>query len=161
MQGTIARMGRPTRAHAAQTRQEQITPLMQALRNLNHSSRLSESPLCDLDCVRRRAATRRQRHYPRAHIIIAAVRSAHETAWAELGETGDAALAGDRRGGLAPTCAAVDYEATRAQWREHHEATPRAGALNAVACPRSGRAIAPVFCGIGVVPKPHPPARAG
>lgn len=65
--------------------------------------------------------------------VCAQVLRAHELAyvtqpwgydlrWATL----DVVLAGDRRGGLAPACAAVDYEAVRSRWREHHDRQLRA-----------------------------------
>lgn len=94
-----------------------IALLAQAIQHLNHPSRLSDSALCQLDGVRQRAATLTGYRYPRAHIVIAAVRQAYDAAWAELGETADAcclvvladALAGlsrresARKAGVSPT----------------------------------------------------------
>jgi hypothetical protein len=90
MQSTASRMGRPSRAQMERSRQEHTTLLVQALKHLHHPSRLSDSPLCELDCVRRRAATSRNCLYPRARLVIEAVKIAYETAWAELRGTGDA-----------------------------------------------------------------------
>lgn len=64
--------------------------LMRALQHLNQPSRLSDSPLCELEGVRRQAAILRGYRYPRAQVVIRAVRRAYEAAWAELGDTGDA-----------------------------------------------------------------------
>ena len=61
-----------------------------ALQHLNHPSRLSDSPLCQLDGVRRQAAALAGYRYPRAQIVMRAVRRAYEAAWAELGDTADA-----------------------------------------------------------------------
>ncbi len=104
------RAGRPSRAALARL-------LLRALQHLNHPSRLSDSPLCQLEGVRRQAAGLRGYRYPRAQVVIREVRQAHHRAWAELGETADArclvaladALAGvsrresARKAGVSPT----------------------------------------------------------
>ena len=88
------RAGRPSRAEAAQRaareRAALASLLLRALQHLNHPSRLSDSPLCQLPDVRRQAAGLRGYRYPRAQVVIRAVRQAHDRAWAELGETADA-----------------------------------------------------------------------
>ncbi len=94
MATTTTRIGRPSKDDLARRerreREEIAAQLARAVQHLNHPSRLSESPLCELPCVRARAATLRGQHFARARVVIAAVRQAHEAAWAELGETADA-----------------------------------------------------------------------
>ena len=115
------RIGRPSNAELlereAQARLIFVRLLTRALQHLNHPSRLSDSPLCQLEGVRRQAAGLRGYRYPRAQVIIQTVRQAYELAWAELGETEDAcclialadALAGlsreesARKAGVSPT----------------------------------------------------------
>jgi hypothetical protein len=89
-----ARPGRPSNADLLQ-REEQarlllVRLLVRALQHLNHPSRLADSPLCQLEGVRQQAAGLRGYRYPRARIVIEAVRQAYELAWSELGETADA-----------------------------------------------------------------------
>ena len=90
---TPTRTGRPSNADLArrvvQERRAAARLLTQALQHLNHPSRLSESPLCQLEGVKRQAAALGGYHYPRAHIVIEAVRQAYAAAWNELGETAD------------------------------------------------------------------------
>ena len=86
--------GRPSNSELAQ-REDQVRQIMvmlltRALQHLNRPSRLSDSPLCDLDGVRQQATALRGYRYPRAQVVIRAVRQAYETAWAELGGTEDA-----------------------------------------------------------------------
>ncbi len=64
--------------------------LMQALQHLNHPSRLSDSPMCQWQEVRQRALDSPNRLYPRAHVVIDAVRRSHAAAHAELEGTADA-----------------------------------------------------------------------
>jgi hypothetical protein len=94
MTTTTTRLGRPSKDDLAQREQREreavAAQLARAVQHLNHPSRLSESPLCELPCVRAHAAALRGQHFARARIVIAAVRQAHEAAWAELGETADA-----------------------------------------------------------------------
>ncbi len=86
--------GRPSNLEIAQredrARQHMAALLTCALQHLNQPSRLSDSPLCDLDGVREQAAALSGYRYPRAQVVIRAVRQAYETAWAELGDTEDA-----------------------------------------------------------------------
>lgn len=88
------RRGRPSNLERgrreAEVRELAIAWLVRALQHLNHPSRLSDSPLCQLEGVRRRAAGWPAQYYPRAHLVIRAVRDAYDGAWAELGETDDA-----------------------------------------------------------------------
>ncbi len=106
-----------------QSRQILAALLMRALQHLNHPSRLSESPLCELDGVRRQATTLLGYRYPRAQVVIRAVRVAHDAAWAELADTGDApylatladALAGVSRKDSARRAGVSPRELTR--WR--------------------------------------------
>jgi hypothetical protein len=90
----LARVGRPSNAdlaqREAQARLVLVRLLVRMLQHLNHPSRLADSPLCQLEGVRRQAAGLHGYRYPRAHIVIEAVRRAYELAWAELGETEDA-----------------------------------------------------------------------
>lgn len=84
--------GRPSRAvredRQAQARAQAITHLKNALQNLNHPSRLSDSPLCQLEPVRDRAEAL-SGYFPRARLVREAVAKAHAEAWAELAGTGD------------------------------------------------------------------------
>ena len=88
------RAGRPSYAEQtqreAQVRSTTVAVLIRALQHLNHPSRLADSPLCQMEGVRRQAVGLHGYRYPRAHIVIQAVRRAHELAWAELGATEDA-----------------------------------------------------------------------
>ena len=94
MTATTTRTGRPSNADLARREVEErcaaIAVLTQALQHLNHPSRLSESPLCELEGVKRQATALRGYRFPRAHIVIGAVRQAYDAAWAELGDTADA-----------------------------------------------------------------------
>jgi hypothetical protein len=94
LSGKITRVGRPSNAEVirreAQARRSAMSQLIRALQHLNHPSRLSESPLCQLDGVKRQEAMLRGYRYPRAHVVIQAVRRAYDLAWAELGRTEDA-----------------------------------------------------------------------
>jgi hypothetical protein len=87
--------GRPSNFDVAQredqARQIMVAQLTQAVRHLNQPSRLSDSPICDLESVRQQATILRGYRYPRAQVVIRTVRQAYETAWAELGGTEDAA----------------------------------------------------------------------
>jgi hypothetical protein len=91
---TIARGGRPSQAamqrREAEARAELVRLLTRAMQHLDHPSRLSDAPICQLPLVRERAAGLRGYRYPCALVVIRAVRAAHEAAWAELGETADA-----------------------------------------------------------------------
>ena len=119
--------GRPSNVEVTQredqSRQILAALLMRALQHLNRPSRLSESPLCELDGVRRQATTLRGYRYPRAQVVIQAVRRAHDAAWAELADTGDApyletladALAGVSRNDSARRAGVGPRELTR--WR--------------------------------------------
>lgn len=88
------RRGRPSNLEVMQredhARQILAALLVHALQHLNQPSRLSDSPLCELDGVRRQAAALRGLRYPRAQVVIRAVQRAHDAAWAELADTGDA-----------------------------------------------------------------------
>lgn len=88
------RRGRPSNVELvrreADAREMAISWLTQALQHLNHPSRLSDSPLCQLEGVRRQAALSPIYCYPRAHIVIQAVHEAYDVAWSELGESDDA-----------------------------------------------------------------------
>ena len=59
MTASPPRVGRPTAAEVrereAETRHRAAFSLTQALQHLKHPSRLSESPLCDLDSVKQQA----------------------------------------------------------------------------------------------------------
>ena len=94
MIAAATRTGRPSNSDLARREAEErraaIALLTQALQHLNHPSRLSESPLCEMEGVKQQATTLRGYRFPRAHIVISAVRQAYEAAWAELGETADA-----------------------------------------------------------------------
>ena len=94
MAGTPARAGRPSHAdllqREAQVRSTTVTLLARALQHLNHPSRLSDSPLCQLESVRQQAAQLRGYRFPCAQVVIQAIRRAYDLAWAELGETEDA-----------------------------------------------------------------------
>jgi hypothetical protein len=94
MATAMTHIGRPSRDELARREQQEraavAAQLARAVQHLNHPSRLSESPLCELPCVRARAAALRGQHFARARVVIAAVRQAHKAAWAELGETADA-----------------------------------------------------------------------
>jgi hypothetical protein len=89
-----ARGGRPSNAdltqREAQARLILVRLLARALQHLNHPSRLADSPLCQLEGVRRQAVGLTGYRYPHAHVVIRTVRRAYELAWAELGETEDA-----------------------------------------------------------------------
>jgi hypothetical protein len=94
MTSGTARGGRPSHAdllqREAQARQILVRLLTRALQHLNHPSRLADSPLCQLEGVRRQAAGLTGYRYPCAQVVIRAVQRAYELAWAELGETADA-----------------------------------------------------------------------
>jgi hypothetical protein len=106
-----------------ESRQLLAAQLMRALQHLNLPSRLSESPLCKLDGVRRQATALGGYRYPRARVVIRAVRQAYDAAWAELADTGDAryletladALSGVSRAASARRAGVSPRELTR--WR--------------------------------------------
>src|SRR4051794_38353032 len=81
--------GRPSQAvlaeREAKARRASAALLTQALKHLNHPSRLSESALCQLPSVRQQAAALQGCQYPRAQLVIRAVQQAYEAAWHELG----------------------------------------------------------------------------
>ena len=89
-----SKMGRPSQDDVArrdtQARREVIAELTAALRYLKSPSTLSDLPICDREDVRQKAAGLRGYRYPRAHVVIDAVRCAWGTCWEELGETDDA-----------------------------------------------------------------------
>jgi len=89
-----SKMGRPSQGDIAlrdaQARQEAIVELVAALRYLKSPSTLSDLPICDREDVRQKAVGLRGYRYPRAHVVITAVRGAWDTCWDELGETDDA-----------------------------------------------------------------------
>jgi hypothetical protein len=91
---TLARVGRPSSVALAQRQREERQHLAlllpQALQHLNHPSRLSDSPLCELEGVRLRARGLQGYRFPRAHVVFEAVRRSYEEAWQELGDTADA-----------------------------------------------------------------------
>lgn len=93
MTGTTARIGRPSSEdlarRAAREREAAARLLLRALQHLNYPSRLSDSPLCQLEGIRRQAAALRGYRYPRARVVIDAVRRAHMAACAELADTED------------------------------------------------------------------------
>jgi hypothetical protein len=90
----IARGGRPSHSEMlrreAEARAEVVRLLTHAFQHLNHPSRLSDTPICQLELVRERAAALPHLRYPCAQVVIRVIRRAHEAAWAELGETADA-----------------------------------------------------------------------
>lgn len=94
MRVSPTRVGRPSAADVlrreAETRRSAASLLTQALQYLRHPSRLSESPLCELEGVKQQAESLRGDRFPRASVVIRAVHDAYEAAWAELGETDDA-----------------------------------------------------------------------
>lgn len=89
-----SKMGRPSQGDVArrdaQARRETIAELIAALRYLKSPSTLSDLPICDREEVRQKAAALRGYRYPRANVVIAAVRGAWNACWEELGETDDA-----------------------------------------------------------------------
>ena len=94
MRASPTRVGRPSAVDVlrreAESRRNAAACLTQALQYLRHPSRLSESPLCELEGVKQQAESLRGYRFPRASIVIRAVHEAYEAAWAELGETEDA-----------------------------------------------------------------------
>jgi hypothetical protein len=87
-------MGRPSHGDIArrddQARREAIVELIAALRYLRSPSVLSDLPICDREDVRQKATALRGYRFPRAQVVIAAIRGAWDTCWEELGETDDA-----------------------------------------------------------------------
>lgn len=122
MATTLARAGRPSSRALAQRQREErqhlALLLARALQHLNHPSRLSDSPLCELAGVRLRAKDLQGYRFPRAHVVIDAVRQPYEAAWLELGETADApcliALA-DALQGLTRTASATRAGVSRTE----------------------------------------------
>lgn len=122
MATTLTRVGRPSSVALAQRQREErqhlALLLAQALQHLNHPSRLSDSPLCELEGVRLRAKSLQGYRFPRAHVVIDAVRQAHEEAWQELGETADAPCLialGDALAGLTRAASAQQAGVSRTE----------------------------------------------
>ena len=94
MSARPTRVGRPSAAdllrREAEARLLAASCLTQAVQHLRRPSRLSESPLCELDGVKQQAESLHGYRFPRASVVIRAVHEAYEAAWAELGETDDA-----------------------------------------------------------------------
>ena len=88
------RTGRPSNEdlalREARARRETVVQLMAAIRYLRSPSLLSETAICDREDVRHHAVALRGYRYPRAQVVIAAVKAAWDTCWEELGETEDA-----------------------------------------------------------------------
>jgi len=91
---TIRPTGRPSAGSRARVRAQARTQLVgwltESCRHLARPSLLSESPLCEIEAVTRRAALSPHKFYPRARVVIEAVRDAHAAAAGELAATGDA-----------------------------------------------------------------------